>query len=161
MGWSNLLSPYLHTEGQPLLHTLRAVARLAVEQQYGNPLLAAALDHEEKRLPIHAHLRAFDARMVGTVSALLARHAAELAPGLPEAAPKDCLIIAKALVEADADRGSGPGPDLQTRVVRALYGYLSVPLAPPEPGPAVGRRSRARTRTTSRRRGAVSSTPGP
>jgi AcrR family transcriptional regulator len=136
------------TEGATLQRTLQQVARLAIGQQYGNPLLAAALDHEEKRLPLQAHQREFGARMLGTVSALLARHAAELAPGLTEAAAGDCLAITKALVEADADGKAPPGPGLQARIVRALYGYLCVPLTAPR-RLAGGRPSRARPRSSS------------
>ena len=44
-----------------LRETLQAVAAPATEQQSGDPVLAAALDHEEQRLPIQLLLRQFDA----------------------------------------------------------------------------------------------------
>ena len=118
-------------EGKPLADTLRALAHLAVRQQYANPLLAAALDHEEMRLPLQGRLKAAHERILAHVAGLLARHAPELAPDLPAAAARDCLSITKALVEADAGVAHKPPPDLEERIVRALTGYLTVAARPP------------------------------
>jgi AcrR family transcriptional regulator len=115
-------------EAAPLQDALHAIAALAIRQQYGNPVLAAALDHEEKRLPVQARLRKFETRIVACTAALLQRHAKGLSPDLLPAllltAARDCLIITKALVEADAEQGRKPPPDLADRIVRALMGYL-------------------------------------
>lgn len=123
-------------EGCSLEQAVVAMAAYAVRQQYGDPLLAAALDHEEKRLPIQDRLREAEQRIVAAVQSLLDRHLARLAAALPAAAASDCLTIAKALVEADAGRTAVPPVDLQQRVARALYGYLTVPApadrVPPE-----------------------------
>jgi AcrR family transcriptional regulator len=119
----------VQTEGATLEQTLHAVARLAIEQQYANPLYAAALDHEERRLPIGDRLQVFGQNLLGLVVALLARHAHELAPGLPPAvAAADCMTITRALVEADVGTALQPSPQLQHRIVRALLGYLCLPL---------------------------------
>lgn len=112
------------TAGASLEKTVRALAQLAVEQQYGQPLLAAALDHEEQRLPVKDRLRAADRRLGAAVGALLARHAAELPRALPDAAVSDLLVVTKALVEADAQAGRVPTPDLAARIVRVQWGYL-------------------------------------
>lgn len=112
-------------EGAPLATSLHALARLAVRQQYAKPLLAAALDHEEKRLPVHSRLRTAEHMLVESVERLLARHRAVLARNLPAAAAQDCLVIAKALVEAEAGVRTEPPPDLEARIVRALWGYLT------------------------------------
>ena len=93
------------------------------------PVEPAALDHEEKRLPIQDRLQAFGATMLGMVSALLARHCGELASDLPSAAASDCMAITKALVEADAGVALQPARDLEDRIVRALLGYLTAPAA--------------------------------
>jgi AcrR family transcriptional regulator len=115
-------------EESPLEESLQAIAALAIRQQYGNPILAAALDHEEKRLPVQARLRIVEARIVTCTEALLQRHAKRLPPRLPAnflpTAARDCLVITKALVEADAELGRKPPPDLADRIVRALMGYL-------------------------------------
>ena len=126
------LQQLLHqVNGQPLKRVLHAVARLAIDQQYASPVFAAALDHEEKRLPIQDRLQAFGETMLGLVSALLDRHANELAPDLPPAAAADCMAITKALVEADAGQAKQPAADLEDRIVRALLGYLAAPAAGP------------------------------
>lgn len=115
----------------PLKISLRAVAALAIRQQYANPVLAAALDHEEKRLPVQERVRQFETRLVACTVELLQRHAdhlsAHLSMGLPASLPaaaRDCLVITKAMVEADAELDRKPPPDLQDRIVRALMGYL-------------------------------------
>jgi AcrR family transcriptional regulator len=128
------------TQGMPLKQALHALARLSIAQQYASPVLAAALDHEEKRLPINDRLQAFGATLLELVSTLLARHASELPAPLPDAAAADCIVITKALVEADAEQGRAPAPDLEQRIVRALLGYLTLapsvasvdPAAPPK-----------------------------
>lgn len=111
--------------GQPLDEALAAVARLAIAHQYANPVLATALDHEEQRLPLQPRLRAAEQRLLASVQTLLDRHRAELAPALPTAAARDCLVICKALVEADAGAARRPPADLEARVLRALLGYLT------------------------------------
>lgn len=110
---------------QSLEDALLAIAQLVVKQQYANPLLAAALDHEEKRLPVQKKLLETENRLLDCVNTLLQSHKAELSTGLPEAAAQDCLVITKALVEAEATLGRKPPPDLDHRVVRALMGYLT------------------------------------
>jgi len=110
----------------PLVEALRAVARLAVRQQYANPLLAAALDEEERRLPLEDVLRRADTEIAGLVGVLLDRYRNDLAPDLPANAARDCLMITRTLVEADVQSPSPPAADLEERIVRALLGYLCV-----------------------------------
>jgi AcrR family transcriptional regulator len=110
---------------QSLEDALLAIAQLAIRQQYANPLLAAALDYEEKRLPVQKQLLQAESRLIESVTTLLQSHRAELARGLPQGAAQDCLVITKALVEAQAIAGRKPPPDLDRRVVRALMGYLT------------------------------------
>jgi AcrR family transcriptional regulator len=126
------------THGLPLAAVLRVLAQLAIQQQYTRPVFAAALDHEEKRLPIAARLRASEGRMLASVAQLLGRYSAELAPGLGESAARDCMVITKALVEADAGVARQPPAGLEDRVLRALIGYLTGPGA----SPVAGKRSK-------------------
>jgi AcrR family transcriptional regulator len=112
------------TEGRPLGEVLRALAKLAVAQQYADPLLAAALDHEERRLPLAAAQARTDRALHDAIEQLFSRHRRELARDLPPSAASDCLHIAKALVESEIGRSPAPSPDLEDRVVRALSGYL-------------------------------------
>ncbi len=149
-------------DGSSLEEAVLAMAAYAVRQQYGDPLLAAALDHEEKRLPIQARLLEAERRIVGIVQALLDRHTAQLAKSLSAAAAADCLTIAKAMVEADAGRNALPPPDLEARIARAIYGYLTVdapadriaPHSADQPMPNRARRTAGKaTRAAARRRG--------
>lgn len=123
--------------GEPLERALTALAELAVRQQFAAPLLAAALDHEEQRLPLRGVIEAAQARIVRAVERLLADHRARLPPELPPDAARDCLILAKALVEAAAPSATDPAAprvavdtaDLVRRIQRALLGYLTVSAA--------------------------------
>jgi AcrR family transcriptional regulator len=110
--------------GGSLREALQALAEIGIEQQYGRPLLAAALDHEELRLPLGARLRESEQRIGAAVATLLQRHVGELAAPLQPADVHDALVIAKALIEGDAMAGRAPSPDLRDRIVRALLGYL-------------------------------------
>lgn len=116
-------------EGASLEASLWSLATLAVHQQYADPVLAAALDHEERRLPLQDRIGPAEQRTLAALRTLLARHL----PAVPPSAPRDCLVIAKALVEADAGSGRPPPPDLTARIVRALTGYLrATDPAPPK-----------------------------
>jgi AcrR family transcriptional regulator len=121
---------------------LHALARLAIEQQYRDPVYAAALDHEERRLPIATQLAESDARLGRAIMTFLADHSAELpADGLSPEVARDLLLITRALVEADAQDGRRPPESLLPRLVRALRGYLLVPAT--LPSSAAGRPRRA------------------
>jgi hypothetical protein len=76
-------------------------------------------------LPLGARAQESDARFAAIASAFLGRHRAEISANLPSSAPRDLVVIARALVDADALAGGPPGADLKERVVRALYGYLT------------------------------------
>ena len=116
--------------GRSLLDALHALADLGVEQQYRRPLLSAALDHEETRLPLEKRLRESEQRIGAAVMSLLNRHQKELAASPRPSVVQDIFVIAKALIEADAMAGRTPPPDLRERVVRALWGYLTVKVPP-------------------------------
>jgi len=104
--------------------TLQALAKLLIEQQYGDPVYAAAIDHEERRLPTGTHVQSADVRFAAVTQSLIARHRREIAKALPAGAPRDLLVIARAMVEADSESARKPPEDLQDRIVRALEGYL-------------------------------------
>ena len=123
----NLEAVVANTDGLPLEAALEAVAETVVEQQYGTPRLAAAIDREEVRLPVAASLLAAEKRLLDATARLLERHDAEL-PALDRSrAARDCLVITKALVEADMGSERPPPADLADRIVRALLGYLRGP----------------------------------
>ena len=108
-----------------LREALLAVVDIGIAQQYARPILAAALDHEEARLPLRPQLRDYERRIGMAVMALLQRHPGELAAPPRPADVQDIFVIAKAMIEADAAAGRAPSADLRDRVVRALLGYLA------------------------------------
>lgn len=105
---------------------LEAMAQFAVAQQFDRARLSAVLDQEEARLPVAERLAGLDARIIAGVEHLLARHRDALSPDLGPNAARDCIAIARALVESEAGEGNAPPPDLSARVRRALAGYLTV-----------------------------------
>lgn len=108
-----------------LAEGLQKLASLAVAQQYHDPVFAAALDHEERRLPIAIKVAAHRARLGATLMRFLQQHRAEIPDDRisPEVA-RDMLLISQALVEADASEGGLRPKNLEKRLVRALSGYL-------------------------------------
>ncbi len=119
------------TAGRPLLEALQMLTAIAIRQQYRKPVLAAALDHEERRLPVGEKLRAAERRIATALQQLLMRHAAQLPTAPTETTIRDLLVLTKALIEADAEDGRKPAADLQARVVRAQWGYLFAECRPP------------------------------
>lgn len=113
--------------GLPLIDSLQLLARFAIEQQYGKPLLAAALDHEEQRLPVQGVLRRSDARLIESVHRFLRQHKAQLTCDASVLAARDLLTLTRALVEADSAHSRLPPPGLESRITRALQGYLQCP----------------------------------
>ena len=100
--------------------SLRAVVALAIEQQFANPVLASALDHEEARLPLRQMLLPADQQLMRTIAAIFRPHC----PDLSFDELQDCMTIAKALVEAAADDAKAPPANLSDRIYRAVAGYL-------------------------------------
>jgi AcrR family transcriptional regulator len=98
---------------------LRAMCQFAIDQQYQHPKLAAALDHEERRLPLQ--------KLLGETQNRLGMLAHELLspdlPGITGQEIADCFAVMKALVEMDSD-GREPPSDLHERLLRAVKGYL-------------------------------------
>jgi AcrR family transcriptional regulator len=98
---------------------LRAMCEFTIDQQYQYPKLAAALDHEERRLPLQ--------KLLAETQTRLGQLAYEmLSPDVPSITGQeiaDCFALMRALVEADAD-GRAPAADLHARLLRAVRGYL-------------------------------------
>jgi AcrR family transcriptional regulator len=112
------------SQGKALVDVLAELIEVAIEYQFGNPVFAAALDHEERRLPLDAVLTNAQERMVTAVQSLLEQHRNEIAAPIHKSAAADCLVIAKALVESEASHSSPDIDGLRMRVLRALQGYL-------------------------------------
>jgi AcrR family transcriptional regulator len=112
------------TQGQALRPVLAALVAVAIQHQFGNAGYAAALDLEERRLPVQALLGASQQRIVQLLSGVLRQHRAALAKPLPATAAIDCLTISKALIENQPSAGVPNLQALARKVLRALLGYL-------------------------------------
>jgi AcrR family transcriptional regulator len=99
--------------------TLYALTEFAIDQQYADPLLAAALDHEERRLPLQKRLKRAEAQLVQLGLNLLRAHRPEIS--IQEV--QDIYVMIKALVESELDSPTPPA-NLKARIVRAVKGYL-------------------------------------
>ncbi len=106
---------------------LSGLIAIAIDHQFRNPVFAAALDHEEQRLPLDDLLLAAQQRLVRAVDGALRSHPALGRVRLPAYAAPDCLTIAKALIEAESMSAQPNLTRLRTRVLRALRGYLFNP----------------------------------
>jgi AcrR family transcriptional regulator len=111
--------------GLSLQSTVEALARIGVKHQYEDALLAAAIDHEEKRLPLESVLAPYQARMISAIEEIAARHHQAMSPSLPETAAQDCLVIAKALIESETASKPAARRALVARVTHAIMGYLT------------------------------------
>lgn len=103
---------------------VKSLATFAVAQQYDSPRLAAALDYEEKHLPIDARLRHFDNQLVKAIHQYLAPHKSQIQTALTLQTIYDCLVIAKSIVDASAPTVANK-THLTQRIYRALMGYLT------------------------------------
>ena len=102
--------------------TLRALAKLAVAQQFVNPVFAAAIDHEEARLPLKKELEQVHNTLLHCVFEMTKPHF----PNITLTEVQDCITIGQALVESEAGSAKAPPIDLEVRVYRALSGYLGL-----------------------------------
>ena len=110
---------------EPLPQVVARWIDIAVHHQFGDAVYAAAIDHEERRLPLQDLLGAAQQSMVQAVAAVLRRHGPAFSARQSVIAAQDCLVIAKALIESEPpDVADAKRRALKKRVLRALLGYL-------------------------------------
>jgi AcrR family transcriptional regulator len=112
---------------EPLLAVLAGMADIAIDHQFVNPVLAAALDAEERRLPVADVLANAQQRLVASIQTLFIEQGVTVGEVSAETAAIDCILIVKSIVESEAGRPQPNIPALRERVVRALQGYLQQP----------------------------------
>jgi len=93
---------------------MRAMVRAAIAHQNRRPTLARALDLEEKRLPLHER----DRQVIDAVSRALPDD------GSAGVTVEDLLAIVRAVVDAAGQRGDTDTLAPETRVMKAVDGYL-------------------------------------
>ncbi|MFM7347081.1 MAG: TetR/AcrR family transcriptional regulator [Tagaea sp.] len=113
--------------GRRLEEAVDALIRAGIAAQSSRPRYALALDHEEARLPLGPAIEAERTRTRAAIADLLAEHRARLAPGTdPGHAAADVLTMARALIDEAAQARAAPDwADVETRVRRAILGYLA------------------------------------
>lgn len=111
---------------RPLIEVLERLIDLALAQQFDRPHLAAALDYEERRLPVEPLVQPAAGLMRAALAGLLRRHRPRLPIDDAEAAAEDIFVIARALVDHAALAGIEP-QRLRARLRRAVLGYLGLP----------------------------------
>jgi AcrR family transcriptional regulator len=111
------------TEGMSFHDALLEMAIAAVNYKYNEPLLAAALDHQEQRLSVEHILIDTEQRCVEGFKTFLLRYP-EFSIDLPDYVPRDCFTISKAMVEGELRYSTMTPSDLAVRITCALMGYL-------------------------------------
>jgi AcrR family transcriptional regulator len=114
--------------GQKALKHLIAVA---VHQQLRRPALARALDFEENRPAIAKELAASKAAFHDVVQQILSREDIPPQSNL-DITTEDLIAVIRAIVDGAGERGESDRRDLESRVSRALFGYLGIVERPPE-----------------------------
>lgn len=109
--------------GRVALNTLIAAA---VAHQLRRPALARLLDFEEARLPLGSEVEAVSLSLVSTLETILAKPDLKSVAD-PALAAQDLLAMVRGMVDAAGRRGETDAPALETRVRRAVFGYLSSP----------------------------------
>ena len=110
---------------------LKHLITVSVHQQLRRPALALALDFEENRPAIARELAASKAAFHEVIRQILARE--DIPPQRNmETATNDLVAIVRAIVDAAGERGESDRRDLESRVSRALFGYLGIVERQPE-----------------------------
>jgi AcrR family transcriptional regulator len=110
---------------------LKYMITVSVHQQLRRPLLARALDFEENRPAISKELATCKAPFGELVRQILAHDDIPPQPDI-EIAIDDLVAILRAMVDAAGERGEVNRGALESRVGRALFGYLGIVDRQPE-----------------------------
>jgi AcrR family transcriptional regulator len=112
-------------QGKSVETLLLALVDAAIEHQFAHPVLATALDHEEQRLPLAPMISHLQGQIVTVVHQALRSHTELARRRISLGEVQDCLLITKALVDAEATRPTPSPQQLRRRALRALSGYLT------------------------------------
>lgn len=124
-GYVTLGNKLVHdTDGMSFREALLAFARAAIDYKCNEPLLAAALDHEEVRLPVENVLTDTVQQCLDVLTAFLLRYRSEFQNDFPEYAAHDCLHITKVILEESMKGSHKIQSDLDVRITCAMMGYL-------------------------------------
>ena len=102
---------------------LRSMIRAATEHQLTRPKLARLLDFEEARLPFPAHAVRVGSTIQAAIAEVLKKRPEHLAEDVAVLA-YDILAITRGLTDSAGERGETDIGELESRVIRAVFGYL-------------------------------------
>jgi AcrR family transcriptional regulator len=105
---------------------LDKIIRSAVANQMRRPRLARLLDFEESRLPVHSRAGRVEDVLHAVLVRVLSQPEAHITGDIAVAA-YDVLAIVKGMVDAAGEREETNALQLEQRVRRAVFGYLSIP----------------------------------
>lgn len=110
--------------GLSLEQTVRALIRAAMSHHVENAMLAAAIDHEEARLPVDQIVTPFLAAGGEVVREVLSRFADELGPIDPQRAARTLPALVRAVVDAWVTPDTSTNDLAEDEATMAVLGYL-------------------------------------
>lgn len=112
------------TVGMPLREALLTITRAMIDYKYNEPLLAVALDHQERHLPVEKILLDTEKRCLEGFTTFLLRYQSEFQCDFPDYVAQDCMYIAKVMMEEGLKCNAEAQSHLDMRITCALIGYL-------------------------------------
>lgn len=120
------LAQVLSQQHSCLPDLIRAVVRAVNEQHRDHSLLAAAIDHEEARLPVQEEIAGYLAVSGHALRVVFGRFPNELAGIDPDRAARTLPALVRSVVDSWANLVP-PHPEIaEEEAVRAICGYLGV-----------------------------------
>ena len=111
-------------QGRPLRWGVEALVDTGLRLQFERAGLAAALDYEERRLPVNPVVQEAAGRIRAALASWLAGHGVGGQPRDHDRAAHDLFVIVRALVD-EAGREQWSRTETRRRVCRAVLGYLA------------------------------------
>ncbi len=105
-----------------LSRVLDGFIRAALAHQLKRPRLASTLEYAEAMLPINAETEALKRAIVAAVAEALSTHGIDK----PETAARDLSALVRGMIDSAGLFGETDTASLESRVRRAVYGYLGI-----------------------------------
>ena len=118
------------TVGATLEAAVRTMIRAAMAHHVENALLAAAIDHEEARLPVDDVISPFLAQAGEVVAHVLARYRDDLGPIDVAHAARTIPAMVRAIVDAWVTDNDDHAATAEQEATDAVLGYLRCSVAP-------------------------------
>jgi AcrR family transcriptional regulator len=126
---STLLADIEALDKSDLRQGVLQIIRAAVAHQLRRPALARLLDFEEVRLPLTKEVHHVRDVISAALETMLIEHDASSRVDTATTA-QDVVAIVKGMIDAAGERGERDSEALESRVARAVFGYLEAPSPP-------------------------------